>query len=318
MRNGINPNKFNTIKNVLKEHRIIMVVHIPNETDEYYRESNLVFQKSLSSLINSIDLNNTNITLINNYSCEETELIIQKYLKFIDKYVIYSENKGKVYALLNEVRGIYEPYVTLTDSDVIFSENWEKVVLEAIKQDANIGVITPIPMPQLSFYHNSNMVFNYIFRNEFIKTKIVSDAEFELMVKNFNKKVEHLRTKIDWLNIQFQYKNNPDLIAGSGHFCAIYRTDVLKKSNEFPSVKFKNGYEEFFIDKLVDMNGYYRLSTTKNFVYHMGNNFEKEFKFENQEFNEINKKQVSKKIVFPFIIRFFFSKIYLKLKFDNS
>lgn len=316
MRKGKNPNKIKNEQNTLKLHRVIIVVHIPNIIEDYYKELPLVLDKSLESLVKSINIKTTNITLIDNASCFEAKEILEKYKIFIDKIVYFNENKGKVYALLNEVRGVYEPYVTLTDSDVIFSKDWETIILNSIINDDNIGCITPIPMPQLSFYHNTNFIFNYFFKKSFKKTKVISDIEFDRMVSNFNKTKNDFIGKMDWNKTQYQYKNNNYLIAGSGHFCAIYNTNILKKSNDFPSLKFSDGYEEHFIDKIIDKYGYYRLSTTKNLVYHMGNKFEKDFSFFNYTFENIISVKVKKKLTVIYFIRIIFAKIFKKYLFN--
>jgi hypothetical protein len=51
---------------------------------------------------------------------------------------------------------------------------------------------------------------------------------------------------------------------------ATYRTALFRGENTFPLLKFKNGYEDQFIDILAEKKGYYRLSTVRTFAYHMG------------------------------------------------
>ena len=47
MRKGVNPEKDKTEKNLVKFHRIIIPVYIPNLTEEYYTESLQVFESCI-------------------------------------------------------------------------------------------------------------------------------------------------------------------------------------------------------------------------------------------------------------------------------
>ena len=126
MRKGVNPEKLKNEKNHQYKHRVIMPVYIPNTEEEYYKQSVEVFRFSLRSLIETINPETTAITIIDNNSIKEVNDIINLNLEYIDKKVSYSDNKGKVYAVLNEMRSCYEPFVTCTDADVLFLRGWEK------------------------------------------------------------------------------------------------------------------------------------------------------------------------------------------------
>eukprot|EP01137_Pigoraptor_chileana_P029571 Opistho-2@14951 len=154
MRVGSNPEKFKEQKNILKPHRVLVVFHIPDDKDEFYNELDVVLDQCLRSLTQSINPETTNITLLNNHSSEKADAVIGKYVHLIDKHVIYSENRGKVYAVLNEVRGVFEPFVTITDADILFYNGWEKAVFETFKQFPLAGVVSPMPLPYMTFHFN--------------------------------------------------------------------------------------------------------------------------------------------------------------------
>jgi outer membrane protein OmpA-like peptidoglycan-associated protein len=86
---------------------------------------------------------------------------------------------------------------------------------------------------------------------------------------------------------------------------------------KFPELKFKKGYEYEFIDILPAKSGLYRLSTTKTYAYHIGNNldeFTKSFNLDssfdtNSEINITNSN-----IPFAFIPYKLKTKFYLILK----
>jgi len=150
MRIGTNPEKEKNDKNILKPHRVIIVFYIPDSKEEYFKELDVVLDKCLESLIKTINFETTNITLINNKSSSKIDKIVDKYLSFIDKYIIYSENKGKVYAIINEVRGVFEPFVTISDADVLFFNGWEKAVFQIYKNFKKMGVYNPIILHKIA------------------------------------------------------------------------------------------------------------------------------------------------------------------------
>jgi hypothetical protein len=64
MRIGENPEKQKSKKLSYKLFRVIIPVYIPNEESEYFKNAFFVFKKSIYSLLGTIDVENTNITII--------------------------------------------------------------------------------------------------------------------------------------------------------------------------------------------------------------------------------------------------------------
>jgi len=110
MRVGNNPEKTKNQENILKAHRVVVVFYNPDSEADYFKELDIVLDKCLQSIIKTINFATTNITLINNNSSEKVNSVVNKYIEKIDKYIIYKENKGKVYPILSEVRSVYEPF----------------------------------------------------------------------------------------------------------------------------------------------------------------------------------------------------------------
>ncbi len=274
MRIGYNPEKFKDEKNKKMQHRVVVVFYIPNLEDEFYKESLSVLDVCLNSLVNTINFETTNITLINNNSFDNADVVVKKYLEAnqIDKYVLYNENKGKVYAVLNEVRGIYEDYVTITDSDILFFDGWEYAVFDVFKNHPKAGVVSPYPCPYLTFYKNQSVFSSNTLKNNIQYGKFVEDEDIEMYVKGTNlPNIIDRETKYNWKEKQFILKSPAPAIIGAYHVVATYRTSQFRNVYDFPEMKFKNSYEENFIDRLADKNGMYRLSTIKSYMYHMGN-----------------------------------------------
>ncbi|CAA9203678.1 hypothetical protein FLA105534_04858 [Flavobacterium bizetiae] len=315
MRKGVNPEKFKGEKNTRSMHRIIVVFFIPNIFDDYYKESLNVLDACLESITNTINFETTSITLINNNSVTDVNSVINKYLDKgqIDKYVRYSENKGKVYAVMNEIRGIYEPFVTVSDADVLFIKGWEKAIFNVYRNFERSGVVAPLPCPNLAFNHNNTAFFDTILSLKIKKDKIVSDKDCDIYLEGLGNDslLNRNNRSFNWRTHQYYLKRNNEVaILGAGHFVATYRTALINKSNSFPVFKFFNGYEDKFIDNKADKKGYYRLSLHKTFAYHIGNRLDKnvttfkELEGEYVEIEDFKELQISlKKRFTPFYLR---------------
>ncbi|WP_035650334.1 glycosyltransferase family A protein [Flavobacterium sp. ASV13] len=326
MRKGVNPEKFKEERNIQKYHRVLVVCYIPNVQDDYYKESVAVLEKSLNSLINTINLETTSITFINNNSTVEVDDLIKGYLltNQIDKYVLYNENRGKVYAVIDEVRSVFEPYVTIADCDVLFLNNWEDAVFSVFKNNPKAGVVSPLPCPGLALYLNEN-IFSDLYLFGGIKyTKEVTDYDIDLYVQGVNNfALINRENKSSWKEKQYIVKRkNSKAVVGASHFVATYKSFIFKGETSFPEIKFKNGYEQNFIDVLASKKGLYRLSTIKTHAYHIGNkldDFTLNYQFlENDKQHKVNFSRITpvdqktlfhgyifKKIVFKFLNKLF-------------
>ncbi len=316
MRIGINPEKIKKTKISYKKHRVIIPVYIPNSNEKYFDNLFSVFKISINSLIQTIQHNDTNITIINNDCKKEVTDFIDDLINEnkIDKHVKLSLNYGKVYTILSEVKASYERLITIADADVFYYSGWLENTIEVFNNFDRAGVVTPLPMPQLAFYANSSLFFNKIFKIK--KGKIIQDKDLQLFEKSINSKI--LIKKNNWYKNQlFLEKNEKQVCVGAGHFIATYRKDVLDKIKvERPVYVFEDGAESFHLDHPIDKLGYYRLSTVKSFVYHLGNTIPKWVEYYNfSEVKFVNITNINNKFsktYFPFKIKETITKIYRK------
>lgn len=277
MRVGVNPEKYKELKNKQYSHRIVMPVFIPNTEEVYYSNSLQVFKMALKSIIDTIDNERTAITIINNNSCHGVIDVLGEFSQSIDKLVAYNENKGKVYAVLNEVRGIFEEYVTICDADVLFLKGWEAEVFKVFNNFKKAGVVAPLPCQGLAFNNNSAVFCDSFFSSSLKYGQIVDERDNRLYLEGLGNKALLNRNNRDFHWYEKQYylkKNNVTAVIGAGHFVATYKSEMFKNENSFPKIKFLNGYEDKFIDILADKNNLYRLSTVKAYAYHIGNNLD--------------------------------------------
>lgn len=272
MRVGQNPEKKESRQLVYKKHRIIIPVFIPQSEDHYYKESLDVFKYCLESLIRTIDTDNTAITILNNNSNDEVQCLIESYFdeKLIDKYVKYAENKGKVYAVLQEARASYEEFLTIADADVFFLNNWQSEIQSVFEKFKEVGVVGLTPDPNMAFYCN-----NSIFSSEYFKIKkgkIVADTDLELFENSIGNADLYVTKKRNWKEEHYYLeKDDIRVVVGANHFASTYRKRIFEKLPFQKPIYIFPGGELNFLDIPIDKLGYHRVSLPKAFAYHMGN-----------------------------------------------
>ncbi len=286
MRIGTNPEKDKKIKINYKQHRVIIPVYIPDTEENYFENLFDIFKLSIKSLLNTINLENTAISIINNDSKSEVTAYIDSLLskKLIDKHIKYKENYGKVFTILSEARASYEDFITISDADVFYFNYWEKEVFRIFHAFDRAGVVSSVPAPNVAFYNNISL-FGSILKSKPKMENIVDPESFTLFEQGTNNSNIFKSKRYAWKKKQYYIeKNSVKACVGSGHFIATYK-NVFK---EIPLIRpvyvFKNGDESKFLDSQFDVLGYYRLSTISSFGYHIGNtipNWIKEYKFSN-------------------------------------
>ena len=318
MRTGVNPEKFKTRKNEQKVHRIIIPVFIPNTTETYFKESIEVFDQCLNSIFQTINLNCTSVTVVNNNCCREATDLINKYVLegLIEKHVHYQENKGKVYGILEESRACFEEFITVCDADILLYSGWEAAVFAVFKNIRKAGVVSPLPSLNCALYATNSVFFDNYLIGRIGYDKLVTDDDCELFLKGLGNSSLLLRynRKYSYKERHYYLKYKTPVLIGANHFVATYRREGLVFNRAFPSEKFKKGYEKYYIDEPTDYLGWYRLSTVRTYAYHIGNEMDdiaRNIKFDQSKVIEekyISQIKSPKKSFIPFNLKVFFFK----------
>lgn len=317
MRIGTNPEKERSKILKYKCHRVIIPVYIPDDEADYFKNLDGVFYANINSLLKTVDLEKTNVTIINNNSKKEVTDFIDDLLSknFIDKHIKLSQNYGKVYTILQEARASYEDFITIADADVFFYNHWQLETHKVFRKFKNAGVVGLTPDPNMAFYCNNSVFSSNIFRIK--KGKIVNDFDLELFensVGNLNLFVTQTR---NWKKEQYYLqKDDVKVVVGANHFASTYRRKIFENLPFQRPVNVFPGGELSFLDIPIDKLGYFRVSLPKAFAYHMGNNIDHNVNLENLQNDKLTENEDYKADVplniIPYKLKHYFVRIIRK------
>lgn len=274
MRIGSNPQKKEKKVIMTTNHRIVIVVYIPNE-EGFYKDSFAVFKACLDSLIYTINTNAV-ITVVNNGSYSKVAELLVYYLKYrkIDTLISHNVNIGKIDAQIGAARGVRENLITLTDSDILFATGWQEKTEEIFAKFENVGSVSPIPV-RTGLYAGTSSVLKQIILKR-LRFKFMSIPE---NFKNYNRFLTSINWDLDkdsnhlWPVVE---SNGVKAIIGSAHQVLTIDRDVLfTNSPSNPSLTLVGANSEHnYVDTPIDKSGKLRLATYNNYAYHIGNKLE--------------------------------------------
>lgn len=274
MRIGINPNNHKNIDLSMKGHRVIIPVYIPN-FEGYFKDSLNVFKICIESLTKTIN-SDIAVTVISNGSCLEVNNYITDLYEAnkIDKAVFNKENIGKMNAIMSETRACFEDFITYSDADVFFDKGWLKETFEIFKTIPKAGFVSLNPTPGHFSYSNSTLLsnINFFFKKSKITKEVCNFEDLLHFNTSIGKDLDFTEKKYN-SKIYSIEKGNKRVILGAGHFCCTIRRNPTLKyvPLEYSKKGVSGGSEAKYLDEPFDKTGLLRLSSTKAFVWHMGN-----------------------------------------------
>ena len=270
----MNPQKQDK-KIVLKtNHRIIVVVYIPELTG-YYQNILQVFKLCLESIIITKS-EYCAITVVNNASCKEVFDFLEYSFRSgkIDSVIHHKENIGKIDALIGAARGARESLITMTDVDILFKMGWQENIENIFKNIKNVGSVSPISVRKSINYGTSSTLKKILFCKVKFSLKPIPQnfEDYNRYLQSINWSQEINNDKL-WPVIE---ENGVKAILGSGHQVLTIRREILFKTvPTVPSLTLVGGHSEFdYVDEPINKAGGMRLATYTNFAYHMGNTVE--------------------------------------------
>jgi hypothetical protein len=293
MRIGSNPQKLDKKVIMTTNHRIVVVVYIPNE-EGFYKDSFKVFKACLDSLVYTVK-DDAAITIVNNGSYDKIADLLSHYLKEkkIDTLISHNVNIGKIDAQIGAARGVREKLITLTDSDILFVKGWQEEVEKVFEYFINVGSVSPIPIRTGLLTGTSSVLKNIILKK--IKFRYLPNPEefenYNRFLTSINWDLEQDKNSV-WPVVE---SNGIKAIVGSAHQVLTIDRDVLfTTSPSNPSLTLVGGDSEHnYVDVPIDKAGKLRLATYTTYAFHMGNKLEN-WMNEIQTLNEKAKKTAVK------------------------
>ncbi|MGH9846613.1 MAG: glycosyltransferase family A protein [Blastocatellia bacterium] len=267
MRVGANPAKSQTGLGGYGLHRIIVPVYIPH-LEGYFEHAIEVLRLCLESLRITAS-KKAAITVVSN-GCAPVAVEELKRLEWIDQLILNQQNRGKIDAAVTAARGSYEPLVTITDCDVLFRDGWIEAVEEVFQTFPECGYVCPFPSPAGAWHHTSATLLGALARAELGYEKVVDNADLDRFAHSIGRldlyKPEHRNAQL------IVRRQGRIACIGAGHFTCTLRREVLAGMPGEPSLKAIEGQSELrWLDLPPDAMGFWRLSTPRAWVHHMGN-----------------------------------------------
>lgn len=270
MRKGTNPAKGTQSEVDQSYHRIIIPVYIPN-LEGFFEQSLSVLKLCLESLYTTVH-DRTRISVASNGSCKEVNDFLSEELEArrIDELFIVKTGIGKINSIFKIMNSVKEPIVTVSDADVLFSTGWQSDVEQIFLDYRKVGMICPFSYSKGIRELTANMFFDNFF-NKNIKIDKIDDPM----------PLEHFAESIgnpDFYNdvqkkygVVYQKKNKSKVLIGAGHFVASFRRKIFDTYTFSEKLRKLAHGERKYLDTPAVEYGLWRVSTHKNYVYHMGN-----------------------------------------------
>lgn len=270
MRIGINPVRDNTLLNTYGRHRVIISVYIPN-FEGYFENALEILKLSLESLRITAS-GKASITIISNGSCPSVIEELKRHYEngWIDQLLINHVTRGKVNATVSVARGSFEELITISDGDVFFKAGWLEAVEQIFESFPECGYASPFFSPNGIWCYTSATLLGALTRRELAFAEVINKEELGRFAQSIGR--PDMYTDEDLQKQLIVRRNGVMAGVGCGHFCFTIRRELLPCMPKKPSSEAMGGTSEIdWFDIPPDKHGFWRLSTTKAFVYHMGN-----------------------------------------------
>lgn len=270
MRQGTNPSKETFRLPGFQSHRVIVPVCIPELTG-YFAQSFKVLELCLESL-RLTTAGRASVTVISNGCAPE----VVQWLEcahaqgWIDQLLLNHSNRGKVDAILSVARGAPEPLLTLSDGDVLFRPGWLEAIEGLFNAFPECGMASPTPLPSLVWEYTTSTILAAFANRELKFEKVVPGEDLDRFIASIDNpgffRLYHRRSQM------VVRRGEARACVGCGHFVCTIRREVLEGVPRRPCcLALGRDALRIWIDHPPDLQGFWRLATTRAYAYHMGN-----------------------------------------------
>jgi len=271
MRVGQNPEKDKEIHDDAY-HRIIVPIYVPN-LEGYFEKGLEVTKLCLDSLFITKH-EKCRVSIVDNGSCKEVREYLQERYRDgnIDQLVQLKQNVGKIDAVIPIAKNAVEALVTISDGDVLFLDGWVQAVESVYVHFPEAGMVSPVPHGTTFANFTVNTLYDAYFK-KLLKFQEVCDPEDMLrFAASIGREATMYKKRI---RLKYQLtvsRKSNHAVVGCGHFVSTLRKEVFKESPEGPSkLAYATSADRNYIDIPNEKAGLWRLATTGNYAYHIGN-----------------------------------------------
>ncbi|WP_299029470.1 glycosyltransferase family 2 protein [uncultured Thermanaerothrix sp.] len=274
MRVGQNPAKLGVP--AYKPHRlgIATIVYIPSQ-EGYFAHSLEVFRYHLAS-VHQYTSEPFNYLVFDNGSCVEVKRELESLHEagWIDWLILSEHNLGKTGALNIILGGMPNEWICYADSDMLFRAGWLEASWKIVESFPNIGMVGA----QVVFPDWEEDKGNTAFRQTKDPRFRFDQVKAESWILD-----EYCRGRgIQGEREQF-YRNMPldrvtnvetgvqAFLGGNSHQQFLAPRKVLQEILPLPATLQLSRHEDTYQDVELDRRGYLHLTTTRPYLYHMGN-----------------------------------------------
>jgi hypothetical protein len=211
------------------------------------------------------------VSLVINGACPECRALVERESGggWIDRTVFNSVNVGRVNAMVAEARSAHEALITLADADALFREGWLQAVEQLFAAFPECGFAAPLPHPVMYRRHALSTLFGAWVGGLLSEAKVVDDADLDRFARSTAN--PDCFGPVDRASQVIVRRNGYTACVGAGHFVCTLRYEAVRTLRPMPTPQIMGPPANERLDLPPDMYGFWRLSTTKAYVDHMGN-----------------------------------------------
>ncbi len=290
MRLGSNPLKHATIAPPARV-VVLVITHLPKMESDYHRERLSVILRSLSSLMDNIDMATKEYSLMiwDNDSCQKAT---DHFVRLLPDQIILSRNIGKTNALKSVMRMLPpDTILAYGDDDIEYFPNWLAPQIQILETFPNVGTVTGWPVritatwgtEETKKWAGNNNALNKHLRHNHANPHLLIDAiveqgrfipdEWERDYCESVGRDYQSYSAVTWgaPDTRITYKG-VSAYAMSQHAQFVCYPERIEPLIEWTDRAMS---DEIPFDKAVDAAGLLRLATVERYCRHIGNVLEK-------------------------------------------
>jgi hypothetical protein len=273
MRKGQNPSKESLPAYQVKRLGVAIVSYIPTLAG-YFEQSLDVLKLEIASVHRATGVE-FDLYIFDNGSCNEVKDALFRLNSdgWIDFLFSSKHNLGKIGALNWILSAVPNELICYADSDVLFRQGWFEHSLAIMEAFPNVGLVSAQPCLD-DVLHGKGKV-EKAFDNDpsyDVKVRTAEPHHVEEYATGFGYNLEQLETlKKNQYKFVTQLKTGVQAVVGATHVQFIIPRQVARQVVPLPAMMSLSRKEDLNFNQTVDRLGYYHLSTTEPYYYHMGN-----------------------------------------------